>query len=316
MKHNHHSHPQPRTAAEQQSSIDPVCGMQVGNDSPHSITHEGQRYVFCSAGCRAKFAANPAKYVTAKDDHHHDHGAVPARKPDTEGRPGTIYTCPMHPQVRQLGPGNCPICGMALEPEMPAEQEDDRAIRKVRTKFWIALAFTLPVVGIAMLPHLLDLHVSEAGARVLRGAELLLSAPVVLWAALDYYRRGWLGVVNRSPNMYTLIGLGVIVAFLYSLVATAAPQAFPVEVRDAHGMVGVYFEVASAIVALVLLGEWLELRARGRTSAAIRQLLGLAAKTARLVKPDGTEVVAMNVSCIDGIELDKLAMTPIDGRNR
>ena len=290
MKHNHHSHPQPRTAAEQQSSIDPVCGMQVGNDSPHSITHEGQRYVFCSAGCRAKFAANPAKYVTAKDDHHHDHGAVPARKPDTEGRPGTIYTCPMHPQVRQLGPGNCPICGMALEPEMPAEQEDDRAIRKVRTKFWIALAFTLPVVGIAMLPHLLDLHVSEAGARVLRGAELLLSAPVVLWAALDYYRRGWLGVVNRSPNMYTLIGLGVIVAFLYSLVATAAPQAFPVEVRDAHGMVGVYFEVASAIVALVLLGEWLELRARGRTSAAIRQLLGLAAKTARLVKPDGTEV--------------------------
>ena len=290
--------------------------MQVGTDSRHSIPHEGQRYVFCSAGCRAKFAANPAKYVTAKHDHHHDHGAVPARKPDTEGPPGTIYTCPMHPQVRQLGPGNCPICGMALEPEMPVEHEDDREIRKVRMKFWIALAFTLPVVGIAMLPHMLDLHVSEIGARVLRGAELLLSAPVVLWAALDYYRRGWLGVVNRSPNMYTLIGLGVIVAFLYSLVATAAPQAFPVEMRDAHGMVGVYFEVASAIVALVLLGEWLELRARGRTSAAIRQLLGLAAKTARLVRPDGTEedVPLEQVHAGDQLRVRPGEKMPVDGR--
>ena len=118
--------------------------MQVGNDSPHSITHEGQRYVFCSAGCRAKFAANPAKYVTANHDHRHDHDAVPARKPDTDVSSGTIYTCPMHPQVRQLGPGDCPICGIALEPEMPVEQEDDREIRKVRMKLWIALAFTLP----------------------------------------------------------------------------------------------------------------------------------------------------------------------------
>ncbi|HEY0724561.1 MAG TPA: YHS domain-containing protein, partial [Pyrinomonadaceae bacterium] len=130
---------------DRHGSIDPVCGMQVGTDSPHSITHEGQRYVFCSAGCRVKFAANPAKYVTASHDHHHDHGAVATRKPDTDVPSGTIYTCPMHPQVRQLGPGSCPICGMALEPEMPAEQEDDREIRKVRTKFWIALAFTLPI---------------------------------------------------------------------------------------------------------------------------------------------------------------------------
>lgn len=226
------------------------------------------------------------------------------------------YTCPMHPQVRQVGPGNCPICGMALEPEVPAEQEDDREIRKVRTKFWIALAFALPVVGIAMLPHILDLHVSEAGARVLRGAELLLSAPVVLWAALDYYRRGWMGVVNRSPNMYTLIGLGVIVAFLYSIVASAAPQAFPTEMRDAHRMVGVYFEVASAIVVLVLLGEWLELRARGRTSAAIRQLLGLAAKTARRVNADGTEedVPLEQVHAGDRLRVRPGEKLPVDGR--
>ena len=235
----------------------------------------------------------------------------------TAAEPGTatIYTCPMHPQVRQLGPGNCPICGMALEPEMPVEQEDDRAIRKVRRKFWIALAFTLPVVGIAMLPHLLDLHVAAAGARVLRGAELLLSTPVVLWAALDYYRRGWMGVVNRSPNMYTLIGLGVIVAFIYSLVATAAPQIFPAEMRDRHGMVGVYFEVASAIIALVLLGEWLELGARGRTSAAIRQLLGLAPKSARRVNADGTEedVPLGHIHAGDRLRVRPGEKVPVDG---
>ncbi len=340
MKHRHHAHSNERHAAAEhtccsskkkaadptanakdanavsQSSIDPVCGMRVGNDSAHSLTHDGQRYVFCSAACRAKFAGNPRKYMTAHHDPRHDHVALPARKPDTDVPAGTIYTCPMHPQVRQVGPGNCPICGMALEPEVPAEQEDDREIRKVRTKFWIALAFALPVVGIAMLPHLLNLHVSEAGARVLRGAELLLSAPVVLWAALDYYRRGWMGVVNRSPNMYTLIGLGVIVAFLYSIVATAVPQAFPTEMRDAHGMVGVYFEVASAIVALVLLGEWLELRARGRTSAAIRQLLGLAAKTARRVNADGTEedVPLDQVHAGEHLRVRPGEKLPVDGR--
>jgi Cu+-exporting ATPase len=222
----------------------------------------------------------------------------------------------MHPQVRQVGPGACPICGMALEPEMPTGQEDDREIRAVQRKFVIALAFALPAVGIAMLPHLLDLHVSAAGARVLRGAELLLSLPVVLWAALPYYRRGWMGIVNRSPNMYTLIGLGVIVAFVYSIVATAAPQSFPVGMRDAHGMVGIYFEVASAIVALVLLGEWLELRARGRTSAAIRQLLGLAPKTARRVNRDGTEedVPLEQIHAGDHLRVRPGGKIPVDGR--
>jgi Cu+-exporting ATPase len=343
MKHPHHSHAHPeehqenvehscssskRKAADastsnakdpnldSQSSIDPVCGMRVGKDSGHAITHEGEQYVFCSAGCRTKFEANPAKYLRSRHEPGHEHDAMPARKPDAEVPPGTIYTCPMHPEIRQVGPGNCPICGMALEPEMPTEHEDDHEIRKVRTKFWIALAFTVPVVGIAMLPHLLNLHVSDAAARLLRGTEVLLSAPVVLWAALDYYRRGWMGVVNRSPNMYTLIGLGVIVAFLYSIVATVVPQTFPVEMRDAHGMVGVYFEVASAIVALVLLGEWLELRARGRTSAAIRQLVGLAAKTARRVKPDGSEedVPLGQVHAGDHLRVRPGEKIPVDGR--
>jgi P-type Cu+ transporter len=250
-------------------------------------------------------------------DHLHSraHAANAERNPAAPVAPGTIYTCPMHPQIRQVGPGNCPICGMALEPEMPTDHEDGSEIRRVRTKFWIALALALPVVAIAMLSHVLDLGLSRAAAAMLRGAELLLSAPVVLWAALDYYRRGWIGVVNRSPNMYTLIGLGVIVAFFYSLVATAAPQMFPAEMRDHHGMVGVYFEVASAIVALVLLGEWLELGARGRTSAAIRQLLGLAPKSARRVNADGAEedVPLGHIHAGDRLRVRPGEKIPVDG---
>jgi Cu+-exporting ATPase len=244
--------------------------------------------------------------------HHHAHAQTPAVAVPA----GTIYTCPMHPEVRQVGPGTCPKCGMALEPEIPGAHGDDHEVESIRRKFWISLAFVLPVVAIAMAPHLFALHVSRATAQALRGAELLLTMPVVLWAALDYYRRGWLGAVNRSPNMYTLIGLGVLVAFVYSVIATFAAQLFPGEMRDAHGMVGVYFEVAAAIVALVLLGEWLELRARGRTSAAIRQLLGLAPKTARRVNPDGTEqdVPLDHVHAGDRLRVRPGEKIPVDGR--
>lgn len=286
----------------------------------HSHADTSTKPASCCApkGEQTQGGAHAARsHVTAKDQHAccSSHAVTKATS-EADVAPGTIYTCPMHPEVRQVGPGNCPICGMALEPEMPTEHEDDTELRHVRRKFWISLALTLPVVGIAMLPHLLDLHLSLAGARVLRGAELLLSTPVVLWAALDYYRRGWMGVVNRSPNMYTLIGLGVIVAFAYSIVATPFPQVFPPEMRDDHGMVGVYFEVASAIIALVLLGEWLELRARGRTSAAIRQLLGLAPKSARRVNPDGTEgdVPLGHVHAGDRLRVRPGEKIPVDGR--
>lgn len=234
----------------------------------------------------------------------------------TPGASHAIYTCPMHPEVRQIDPGSCPKCGMALEPVMPSEHGDTSELDSVRKKFWIALALTLPVVAMAMIPHLFDLGISHATARWLRGAESLLTIPVVLWAARDYYRRGWMGVVNRAPNMYTLIGLGVIVAFVYSIVATAVPGVFPAEMGDEHGMVGVYFEVASAIVTLVLLGEWLELRARGRTSAAIRQLLGLAPKTARRVNADGTEedVPLDQVHARDLLRVRPGEKIPVDGR--
>jgi Cu+-exporting ATPase len=228
----------------------------------------------------------------------------------------TIYTCPMHPEVRHVGPGSCSICGMALEPLVPTDADDGGAARSVRRKFWICAALSVPVVFAAMLPHVFGSLFSPVSARVLRAVELLLSAPVVLWAAADYYRRGWLGVANRTPNMYTLIGLGVLVAYLYSLAATFVPGVFPAEMRDRYGMVGVYFEVSATIITLVLLGEWLELAARGRTSAAIRQLLELAPKSARRLRSDGTDedVPIETLAVGDRVRVRPGEKIPVDGR--
>jgi Cu+-exporting ATPase len=248
--------------------------------------------------------------------HHGDAHARAGHGPQHEVPEGTIYTCPMHPQIRQPGPGACPICGMALEPLVPTGTEDDSELRAVKRKFLVAAALSLPLVAIAMTPHLADLHLSESTTRLLRYLELALSAPVVFWAGADYYRRGWQGVVSRTPNMYTLIGLGVLVAFAFSLFATFMPAAFPPEMRDAHGMVGVYYEVAAVIIALVLLGEWLELNARGKTSAAIRQLLGLAPKSARRIRADGTEedVPLDQIQVGDRVRVRPGEKVPVDGR--
>jgi Cu+-exporting ATPase len=249
----------------------------------------------------------PACHAGKAHAPHGHHAPVPA---------GTIYTCPMHPEIRQVGPGSCPICGMSLEPAMPAATEDTAELDHVKRKFWIASVLSAPVLVLAMLPHILDLHFSVGTARTLRYLELILTAPVVLWIGADYYRRGWIGVVNRSPNMYTLIGLGVLVAYAFSLFATFAAATFPPEMRDAHGMVGVYFEVAAVIIALVLLGEWLELAARGRTSSAIRQLLGLAPKTARRIRADGVEEdVSLDQLLIgDRVRVRPGEKVPVDGR--
>jgi Cu+-exporting ATPase len=251
-----------------------------------------------------------------KHSNHHHHGEHDRQRAARQVPAGTIYTCPMHPQIRQDVPGHCPICGMALEPLLPTDVEDAREVRAVRRKFCVALVFAVPVALLGMAPHLFDIGLTQAAARTLRFVELGLAAPVVLWAGADYYRRGWLGIVNRAPNMYTLIGLGVIVAFLYSLVATFAPQIFPSAMRDHHGMVGVYFEVATVIVALVLLGEWLELAARGRTSAAIRQLLGLAPKTARRIRSGGEdEDVPLEALAVkDRVRVRPGEKIPVDGR--
>jgi Cu+-exporting ATPase len=205
---------------------------------------------------------------------------------------------------------------MALEPLMPAQIEDDGEIRSVRRRFWMATTLAIPVMLVAMAPHLLGWALDSTTAWALRILELALSAPVVLWAAVPYYRRGWLGVLHRAPNMYTLIGLGVMVAFTYSLIATFFPGQFPPTMRDEHGMVGVYFEVAAVIVALVLLGEWLELGARGRTGTAIRQLLGLAPKTAHRIAADGDEedVAFESLTVGDRLRVRPGEKIPVDGR--
>ena len=260
--------------------------------------------------------------MNARHDHPHAHPMGHSRRPNSPARSidtaaaGAIYTCPMHPEIRQTGPGHCPKCGMALEPLMPTEVEDDGEIRSVRRRFWMAATLAIPAMLIAMAPHLFGWALDSTAAWTLRILELALSAPVVSWAAVPYYRRGWLGVVHRAPNMYTLIGLGVMVAFTYSLIATLFPGQFPAGMRDAHGMVGVYFEVAAVIVALVLLGEWLELRARGRTSAAIRQLLGLTPKTARRVSAIGEEedVPLETLAVGDRLRVRPGEKIPVDGR--
>jgi P-type Cu+ transporter len=286
--------------------VDPVCGMTVAADSPHTAEHAGQLVKFCCAGCRTKFIKEPTHYLRP----------VPAAHPSFDVATGAIYTCPMHPEIRQIGPGHCPKCGMALEPLMPTGVEDEREIRGVRRRFWMATTLAIPVMLIAMAPHFLGWTLDSTTAWTLRLLELALSAPVVLWVAVPYYRRGWLGVAHRAPNMYTLIGLGVMVAFTYSLIATFFPGQFPATMRDAHGMVGVYFEAAAVIVTLVLLGEWLELSARGRTSAAIRQLLGLTPKTAHRLAADGEEgeVPLESLAVGDRLRVRPGEKIPVDGR--
>lgn len=215
-----------------------------------------------------------------------------------------------------MGAGTCPKCGMALEPSLPMDVENDIAIRHVWRKFWLAVAFAMPVLLIAMLPDLLGMVITARKAHTLRLIEFALSSPIVLGAAADYYRRGWLGIMHRAPNMYSLIGLGVIVTFTYSVLATFAPDIFPTAMRDERGLVGEYFEVAAVIVTLALLGESLELAARGRTSAAIRQIMGLAPKTARRIAATGEEEdVALEALIVgDHVRVRPGEKIPVDGR--
>ena len=303
-------------SAGHEPSIDPVCGMTVAAGSAHRAVHAGRHVEFCSAGCRAKFSKDPTRYPAATGPVDRVIQPDPAGSPHADVAARTTYICPMHPEIRQTGPGHCPKCGMALEPLMPTQIEDDGEIRSVRRRFWVAMTLAIPVMLVAMVPHLLGWALDSTTAWSLRILELALSAPVVLWIAVPYYRRGWLGVVQRAPNMYTLIGLGVMLAFTYSLIATFFPGQFPPTMRDAHGMVGVYFEVAAVIVALVLLGEWLELGARGRTSAAIRQLLGLTPKTAHRIAANGEEedVAFESLTVGDRLRVRPGEKIPVDGR--
>ncbi|WP_262271693.1 heavy metal translocating P-type ATPase [Microvirga yunnanensis] len=273
--HHHHDH-DPAAAAGKVK--DPVCGMMV---DPHATSHRaqyhGEPYYFCSSGCQSKFMADPAKYVE------------PAASKAEAVPEGTIYTCPMHPQIRQVGPGSCPICGMALEPVLvSAEAAPNAELIDMKRRFWIGLALTLPVFALEMGGHLTGLdHLIPRSTS--NWIQLALATPVVLWAGWPFFERGWASIRNRSLNMFTLIAMGTGVAWLYSVVATLAPGIFPAAFRGHDGSVAVYFEAAAVITVLVLLGQVLELRARESTSGAIRALLDLAPKTARLIQDDGIE---------------------------
>ena len=258
---------------------DPVCGMTVARASArHVAKHAGQRFYFCSARCQDKLEGDPAAYLKGR----------PAPEPMPEG---TLYTCPMCPEVVQEGPGDCPSCGMALEPMgVPAgDQGPNPELVDFTRRFWIGAALTVPVLALAMGP-MIGLPLREwIGATIAGWAELVLATPVVLWSGWPFFVRGVKSVVNRSLNMFTLIAMGVGAAYAFSLAATIAPGIFPAGFRDAGGHVGVYYEAAAVIVVLVLLGQVLELRARERTGDAIRALLDLAPKTARIIRPDGRE---------------------------
>ncbi len=265
---------------------DPACGMNVDPvTSTHTGSFGGRTYYFCSQKCLAKFREDPSRY------------SAPARTPPHEKPPKPAtpvageYTCPMHPEIRQQGPGSCPICGMALEPRaVSVEEEGNPELADMKRRFWVSLALTIPVLIIAMGEFIPGQPLERlASPRTWTWVELILGTPVILWGGWPFFVRGWQSIVNRSLNMFTLIGLGVTVAYLYSLIAALAPGVFPASFRDNGGNVAVYFEAAAVIVTLVLLGQVLELRARSRTGAAIKALLGLAPKTARLVREDGSE---------------------------
>jgi Cu+-exporting ATPase len=285
---------------------DPVCGMSVDpHATPHRAEHNGRPYYFCSAGCRTKFVAHPGQYV--------GEGAQAA--PAETVPEGTIYTCPMHPEIRQVGPGSCPICGMALEPVLvTAEAAPNVELIDMTRRFWIGLALTLPVLLLEMGGHLTGLD-RLVPRSVSNWIQMALATPVVLWAGWPFFERGWQSLLTRNLNMFTLIAMGTGVAWAYSVVATSAPAIFPAAFRGHDGSVAVYFEAAAVITVLVLLGQVLELRARESTSGAIRALLDLAPKTARRMRADGSEeeIPLDSVQVGDRLRTRPGEKVPVDG---
>jgi len=284
---------------------DPVCGMMVDpHTTAHHAAHDEHRYYFCSAGCRTRFIADPAEYLNPAEQQ--------LREPVPEG---AIYTCPMHPQIRQPGPGACPICGMALEPEvMTADTPPNPELADFTKRFWVGLALTIPVFGLEMGGHLFNID-HLVVPQISNWIQLLLATPVVLWAGWPFFDRGWRSIVNRSLNMFTLVAMGTGVAWTYSVIATVAPGLFPPAFRAMNGAVAVYFEAAAVIIVLVLLGQLLELRAREATGGAIRALLDLAPKTARRLLPDGSdeEISLGLVVAGDSLRVRPGEAVPVDG---
>ncbi|MCK1650772.1 heavy metal translocating P-type ATPase [Bradyrhizobium sp. 149] len=299
--HGDHAHDHGAAAAKVR---DPVCGMTVDPaTSKHRFEHHGEAFHFCSAGCRTKFAADPAKYLTKE------------KTPEPEIPAGTIYTCPMHPQIRQVGPGTCPICGMALEPEVASlETGPNPELADMTRRFWIGGALALPAVVLEMGGHLAGPH-NWIDPTLSNWIQLVFATPVVLWAGWPFFVRGWQSLQTRNLNMFTLIAMGTGVAYVYSVIGTIAPQIFPATFRGHEGAIAIYFEPAAVITVLVLLGQVLELRARDATSGAIKALLQLAPKTARRIEPDGgeheVEIDALHAG--DRLRVRPGEKVPVDG---
>jgi len=282
---------------------DPVCGMSVTiENAKHASELSGQRYYFCSSGCKTKFETNPARYL----------------KPDVvtvaKAANSSDYTCPMHPQIHQSGPGTCPICGMALEPaQVSLDDGPNPELVDMTRRFWVGLVLTAPIFALEMSSHFGAVHMVPM--QISNWIQFILATPVVLWAGWPFFRRGWNSIASRNLNMFTLIAIGTGVAYVFSVFSTAMPQIFPIAFRDMHGAVPTYFESAAVIIVLVLLGQMLELRARAQTGGAIRALLDLSPKSVRLVANDGTEkdILVENVQVGDRLRVRPGEAVPLDG---
>jgi Cu+-exporting ATPase len=296
-------------------ATDPVCGMSVDPEkAAGKEDYRGRTYYFCNPSCQAKFRADPARFLAAEEP---SPGMTPQPQEDVPAAAGVEYVCPMDPEVVQDHPGACPVCGMALEPRIPQlEERENPDLTDMRRRFWWGLSLTIPIIILAMDDMITGsrLHQMLPG-RSLVWLQLVLSAPVVLWSGWPFFQRGWRSVVNRSLNMFTLIAMGTGAAFFYSALATLVPGIFPLSFRGADGQPAAYFEAAAAIITLVLLGQVLELRARGQTSSAIKSLLGLAPKSARMVRHDGREedVPVSLVKPGDRLRVRPGEKIPVDG---
>jgi Cu+-exporting ATPase len=297
--HDHHDH-----HTDGKTNVrDPVCGMSVDPaTSRHRFDYRDETFHFCSARCQTKFAADPQGYLDSS-------------KPKAAVPEGTIYTCPMHPQIRQIGPGSCPICGMALEPEVASlDTPPNPELADMTRRFWIGLALSVPPVALEMGGHLVGGH-GWVDQTLSNWIQLVFATPVVIWAGWPFFVRGWQSLLTRNLNMFTLIAMGTGVAYVYSLVGTIAPDIFPATFRGHGGAVAVYFEAAAVITVLVLLGQVLELRAREATSGAIKALLQLAPKTARRIGEDGAdhEVQIDSLTVGDKLRVRPGEKVPVDG---
>lgn len=303
-EHLHGNHHQTDASAASSDELrDPVCGMIVQASSAHQHVHGRERYYFCSKLCKEQFAAEPGKYIASK-----------SKKSQAPSKPGTIYTCPMHPQIRQPAPGNCPICGMALEPEtISLDSAPSPELVDMTRRFWGGLILSLPLLALEMVPHIFNVHLLNP--QISNWVQLVIATPVVLWAGWPFFERGYSSVMTRRLNMFTLIAMGVGVAWIYSVVATLFPNYFPSAFRSAEGAVAVYFEAAAVITVLVLLGQVLELRAREQTSGAIKALLDLTPKMARRIKGTGEdEDIAIEAIAVgDRLRVRPGEKVPVDG---